>query len=74
MPDKFYDFTAAGLAIFNSLNGEISAWVSEKQLGYNYEPGNIEDLENKLVELGNNAEQLVNFKYRSSKLEIEFDK
>ena len=74
MPDKFYDFTAAGLAVFNSLNGEISTWVSEKQLGHNYEPGNMEDLKNKLVGLGNNAEQLANFKYRSSKLAIEFDK
>ena len=74
MPDKFYDFTAAGLAIFNSLNGEISDWVSEKQLGFNYEPGNIEDLKLKLLLLGNNSEQLANFKYRSSKIALEFDK
>lgn len=36
MCDKFYDYTAAGLAIINSLEGEISKHIYEKKLGVNY--------------------------------------
>lgn len=37
MCDKFYDYTAAGLAIVNSLKGEVSEHISEKGLGKNYD-------------------------------------
>ena len=44
MPDKFYDYTAAGLPIVNSLTGEVSKVISEKKLGINYEAGDKVDL------------------------------
>ena len=48
MPDKFYDYTAAGLPIINSLNGEISNWIIEKNIGINYIAGDKNDLYNKI--------------------------
>ena len=37
MPDKFYDYTAAGLAIVNSLQGEIKDYVQEAGVQYKAE-------------------------------------
>lgn len=36
MSDKFYDYTAAGLVVINSLNGEVRNYVNEFGIGYNY--------------------------------------
>lgn len=36
MCDKFYDYTAAGLAIVNSLTGEVSEHIRNNMLGVNY--------------------------------------
>ena len=44
MCDKFYDYTAAGMAIVNSLTGEVSEHISKKELGENYQAGNVEEL------------------------------
>lgn len=44
MPDKFYDYCAAGLAIVNSLQGEIKSHIEEKQLGVQYTAGSDESL------------------------------
>lgn len=48
MPDKFYDYTAAGLPIVNSLTGEVSKVISEKKLGLNYKAGDKVELYNSL--------------------------
>lgn len=42
MCDKFYDYTAAGLAVINSLKGEISEHINESELGINYEANNVD--------------------------------
>lgn len=36
MPDKFYDYTAAGLAVVNSLSGEIADFIQQYNVGVNY--------------------------------------
>ena len=41
MSDKFYDYTAAGLAVLNSLTGEVKDFVDKYQLGCNYTAGDI---------------------------------
>lgn len=48
MPDKFYDYTAAGLAIVTSLKGEIAEVINDKEVGILYEAENAQDLANKL--------------------------
>jgi len=40
MPDKAYDYMAAGLAIVNSLPGELAAVLDEQDAGIFYEAGN----------------------------------
>jgi glycosyltransferase involved in cell wall biosynthesis len=54
MPDKFYDYTAAGLPIVNSLTGEVSKVISEKKLGLNYKAGDKVDLYQSLNSLVGN--------------------
>lgn len=49
MCDKFYDYTAAGLAIINSLKGEIFEHIEKKELGYNYSAGNIKEFMDALL-------------------------
>jgi glycosyltransferase involved in cell wall biosynthesis len=51
MPDKFYDYTAAGLAIVNSLGGEVSRWINADQSGIQYMPGDFTSLYEALVRL-----------------------
>ena len=51
MPDKFYDYCAAGLAIINSLNGEIKEHILNNHLGFQYEAGNCNDLYRKIRDL-----------------------
>lgn len=48
MPDKFYDYTAAGLAIINSLKGESKDYVEGKGLGVQYKAGDPEYLYEKV--------------------------
>lgn len=42
MSDKFYDYSAAGLVIINSLKGEVMEFVDGFEIGYNYKASNIE--------------------------------
>ena len=44
MPDKFYDYCAAGLAIVNSLQGEVKMHITENNLGELYLAGDENDL------------------------------
>jgi len=44
MPDKAYDYLAAGLVIVNSLCGELATWLKEKQCGVQYQAGDVESL------------------------------
>ena len=44
MPDKSYDYTAAGLAIINSLKGESRDYVEGRRLVAQYKAGDPEDL------------------------------
>ena len=73
MPDKFYDYCAAGLAIINSLKGEISSYISNKNLGINYNSDDKEGLANSLEQLLTNKAKLETFKHNSFELAPYFD-
>ena len=51
MPDKFYDYCAAGLAIVNSLKGEVKDHICEYHLGEQYDAGNANSLHDAVVKL-----------------------
>lgn len=44
MPDKFYDYCSSGLAIVNSLKGEVREHIMDNNLGVNYIPGDANSL------------------------------
>jgi glycosyltransferase involved in cell wall biosynthesis len=74
MPDKFYDYTAAGLAILNSLIGEVSQQISTRNLGLQYSAGSNADLLNKILLLTNDRDLLRTMKYNSQRAGLEFDR
>lgn len=51
MPDKIYDYTAAGLPVVNSLTGEVGKLIEEHSLGLNYTAGDSIDLAAKISAL-----------------------
>jgi glycosyltransferase involved in cell wall biosynthesis len=51
MPDKAYDYMAAGLAIVNSLTGELAAILKQQDAGISYEAGNLYSLASVLEHL-----------------------
>lgn len=73
MPDKFYDYTAAGLAILNSLHGEVAQWISNHKIGYTYDPKVKDDLTLELRRLTEDTTLLEEMKSRSYQLGTYFD-
>lgn len=51
MPDKFYDYTAAGLAVINSLTGEVHEFINKENVGINYKGGNLESLYSAIINI-----------------------
>ena len=68
MPDKFYDYTAAGLGIVNSLQGEVKDYV--KNTGGQYEAENSESL---YAAIKKTITRLKEYKDASYKLANRFD-
>lgn len=73
MPDKFYDYTASGLALISSLTGESKSFIENDRIGITYKANDHIDFINKLEFLFSDKDQLKNFKIRSSKLGKSFD-
>lgn len=44
MPNKFYDYLSAGVAILNTLPGECGALVTDRGCGLNYQAGDADSL------------------------------
>ena len=65
MPDKFYDYTAAGLGVICSLKGEVLSQIKNHECGVYYEAGNIDSLMNGIIELTNCKEKLRKIKTNS---------
>jgi hypothetical protein len=74
MPDKFYDYSSNGLAIINSLNGEISNLIAKNNIGFNYNPVLENDLYEKLNFLINDIDTINLMKKNSIHLSKEFTK
>ena len=73
MCDKFYDYTASGLAVINSLKGEISEHIEEKKLGCNYIANDVDSLMHALNKF-KDTEFLDATKQNSWMAALEFDK
>lgn len=72
MPDKFYDYTAAGLGIICSLKGEVLRKISQLNLGSAYLAGNSYSLLDAIITLTDNPETLSRIKQNSFDCANEF--
>ncbi len=72
MSDKFYDYTAAGLVVLNSLKGEVMDYVDKYNIGYNYQASNLESFMDKL-QLILKRENIDLIKKKSFELGTSFD-
>jgi len=74
MPDKIYDYTAAGLPVLVSLRGEVAQIVAAENIGLSYEGGSAVDLLNKLLALIADPEGMHVMSVASRSLGMQFDK
>lgn len=73
MPDKFYDYTAAGLAIVNSLTEEVADRIRESNVGLNYRASDSANLYDVIERIVNDTELMKTMKRNSKALSLEFD-
>lgn len=71
MPDKFYDYTAAGLAVVNSLTEEVAQYVQNKHIGINYTAGNTQEMHDAILSIVNG--KLAAMKKNAKELSYVFD-
>jgi glycosyltransferase involved in cell wall biosynthesis len=74
MPDKIYDYTAAGLPVLVSLRGEVADVVAGNKIGLSYEGGSAEDLLRRLIDVTSDADALRVMAAASRSLGMRFDK
>ena len=72
MPDKFYDYTAAGLAIICSLKGEVLDKINGGNAGLEYEAGNLDSLKMAILKITSDGAFLNRLKSSSYDLAKEF--
>ncbi len=72
MPDKFYDYCAGGLAVLNTLKGEVKEYIEDNNLGYQYKAGDANDLYEQVMKLSDPAVLAV-AKENSYKIGGQFD-
>jgi glycosyltransferase involved in cell wall biosynthesis len=73
MPDKAYDYLAAGLVVVNSLKGELEGRVCDRELGIAYRAGDAASLAKALCYLADNPEMRVRMRENSYAAALEFD-
>jgi len=74
MPDKIYDYTAAGLPVINSLCGEVSRIIDDNNIGFQYQAEDYEDLLNALQILEKDNVLRMKMAENSLRLGSVFDK
>jgi glycosyltransferase involved in cell wall biosynthesis len=74
MPDKIYDYTAAGLPVINSLCGEVSEILKEHGNGLQYVGGDVRSFMEALTKLACNEDLCKTMAERSRQIGMLFDK
>jgi glycosyltransferase involved in cell wall biosynthesis len=74
MPDKFYDYTAAGLPVINSLAGEVRGIVRDLRLGLQYAGGDPASLTDAIRRLVLDPALRTEMAARALKAAMEFDR
>lgn len=71
MPDKFYDYTAAGLAVVNSLTKEVAEYIQCYRVGKNYTASSVQEMHDAIIDIING--DLKRMKENSYNLSHTFD-
>lgn len=74
MCDKFYDYTAAGLIVVNSLGGEVRHWIESGGLGLQYRAGDSASLASALETIATSPTKAAAWRAASWKIGTTFDK
>lgn len=74
MPDKFYDYTAAGLPVINSLRGEVSGIIRERRVGLQYTAEDPESLTEAVSRLARDVELRREFAANACSVAMDFDR
>ncbi|ODP39097.1 glycosyltransferase family 4 protein [Sphingomonas turrisvirgatae] len=74
MCDKFYDYTAAGLIVVNSLGGEVRDWIERASLGLQYRAGDAASLASALETITTSPDKAAAWRAASWKIGTTFDK
>jgi glycosyltransferase involved in cell wall biosynthesis len=74
MPIKAFDYFAAGLPLLNSLGLDLGEMVKDYNLGFNYQPGNSNDLFDKIIYLRNNIDKIDEMSSNCLEIAKQFDK
>jgi glycosyltransferase involved in cell wall biosynthesis len=72
MPIKFYDYIAAGLALVNSLEGELDEFISTNNVGLQYQSEDSDSLAAAMLSLADDLDSLGVMKANAKNLAIEF--
>jgi glycosyltransferase involved in cell wall biosynthesis len=59
LPNKPFEYMAASLPILNSLKGELSQLIEEKNVGINYKAGDASSLADAIMSLCNNPQEIL---------------
>lgn len=73
MPDKVYDYTAAGLPVVNSLTGEVARVIRDQQIGRSYEAGSGRSLLDAIEAIYASPDAAAETARRSYEAALEFD-
>jgi glycosyltransferase involved in cell wall biosynthesis len=73
MPDKAYDYMAAGLPLVNSLRGELESFIRERAIGVQYKAGDPVSLADALDMLGTDDERRQGMARNSYDAAVLFD-
>ncbi len=73
MPIKAYDYLAAGLPLVNSLGRDLGSFVTERQVGIQYQPENAEAMFAAVLQLVNDQALRLQMKTNALVLADEFD-
>lgn len=74
MPDKFYDYTAAGLPVINSLTGEVSRIIKKREIGLQYSGGNSASLTEAIGHMALSPELRADCAANARAVAMEFDR
>jgi glycosyltransferase involved in cell wall biosynthesis len=74
MPDKVYDYMAAGLVVVNSLQGELADFLGEHQIGVQYRAGDPNSLAHALESLAADEQRRKFMARNSSEAAMTFDR